>query len=212
MAKSKAKVIIIDDDFQKAIDPINGNKIIADPRFHTLKKYFENVVLKETPDKGVDYIKQHKIDRLIVLLDYKFGDDEQTGHWVLEEIRKISFVIPVILMTENDISFEEFPDFINDKIFSFVENKESAEEIVAKVKEADLELSTKVEVALEDWIDRHSPEDRDKPYLTMRSGETYTLNNVMQEIRLQTKFGQKMEKKILKLAIELLAKDIEKLA
>lgn len=201
MAKSKTKIVIIDDSFPK-----------TDPRFHTLKKYFENVVLKETPKEGVDYIKEYEVDRLIILLDYKFGDGEPTGRWVLEEIRKISFVIPVILMTENDIPTEDFPDFINEKTYSFIKDKGSAKEILAKVKEADIELSTKVEVALEDWIDRHSPEDRDKPYLTMRSGETYTLNNVMKEIRLQTEFGQKMEKKILKLAIELLAKDIEKLA
>lgn len=201
MVKSDTKVVVIDDNYTEDTVPM----VI-------LREHFQEVILKNTPKEGADYVKKHKLDRLIVVLDYQFGENEPTGYWVLKEIRKESFIIPVILMTDNqeNLTKSEFPDFINEKLFAF-SYKSDYKDLIQKIKKADIELSTKVEVALEDWIDKHSPEDKEKPYLTMRNGKTYRLIDILKEVRLQTDFGQKMERKILNLAIELLANDIKKL-
>ena len=201
MGKSNTKIVVIDDNLKE-----------TSPAIVQLKRYFEEVILKILPKEGVNFIEEHQLDKLIVVLDYQFGEEQPTGLWVLEEIRKKSFIIPVILMTENQKNLlqSEFPNLINDKIFAFAD-KSNYKDLIKKVKEADTELNTKVEVALEDWINRHSPEDKERPYLTMRSGTTYRLYDILKEIRLQTNFGQKMERKILNLAIELLANGVEKL-
>jgi DNA-binding NtrC family response regulator len=201
--KKNTKIIVIDDLLSE-----------GDIRIKMLKRSFgeDNVFLRKTPQDGVNFVKEFTIDKLIVVLDYQFGENQPTGHWVLEQIREESYVIPVILMTENanNLIQSEFPDFINEKVFAFAD-KSDYRDLVKKVTEANIELNTQVEVALEEWIERHSPEDKEKPYLTMRSGETYTLNHILKEIRKQTEFGQKMERKILNLAIELLANNVQKL-
>jgi hypothetical protein len=53
--------------------------------------------------------------------------------------------------------------------------------------------------------------DREKPYLLTRSGQSYSLNQILQEIRLQTEFGKGMERNILNLTIDLLARQKEQL-
>lgn len=201
MEKSKTKIVVIDDLLQE-----------NDSRIFNLQRHFNEVVLKKTPEEGVDFVVEHQTDRLIVVLDYDFGKNDHNGLWVLDKIRSKNFIIPIILMTESEknIPQSEFPDFINDRIFAFAD-KSSYKDLVDKVKAADIELGTRIESALEDWINKHSPEDKDKPYLTMRDGTTYKLNDILREIRLQTEFGQRMELKIINLAIELLARDIKKL-
>lgn len=203
MKKSETKIVVIDDLLDE-----------NDPRIVSLRRHFNEVILKKTPEEGVNFVVEHESDKLIVVLDYEFGKNAHNGFWVLEEIRAKheNFIIPIILMTENEknISQSEFPEIINDKVFAFAD-KSNFNDLVEKVKKADIELSTRIECALEEWINKHSPEDKDKPYLTMRDGTTYKLNDILKEIRLQTEFGQKMELKILNLAIELLARDIKKL-
>jgi len=185
MPKSNTKVIVIDDILTE-----------TDVRLINLRRYFEEVFLENNPENGVEFVKENKLEKLIVVLDYQFGENQKTGVWVLDKIRKESFVIPVILMTENqhNLKQSEFPNLINDKLSAFAD-KSDYRDLVKKVKEADEELNTKVEVALEDWINRHSPEDKEKPYLKTKNGKSY----------------RDMERKILNLVIELLANDIKRL-
>jgi len=70
---------------------------------------------------------------------------------------------------------------------------------------------TQVRTALEEWINLHEADIREKPYLISRNGKNYTLNEILHEIRMQTNIGKEIEKNIIMLTIDLLARNKERL-
>lgn len=60
--------------------------------------------------------------------------------------------------------------------------------------------------ALERWILNHSEDEQNEPYLITTTGETYSLKDILKEIRQQTEFGRKMEQNIIMLAVDLLTR------
>src|SRR5690349_2499116 len=106
--KSKTHIIIIDD-----LLPNN------DPVVTKLKELFETVVVIDSPKAGIEYIHKNLQEKSIVVLDYKF-DNEPDGAFVLENIRKDSKLIPVIMWTANGNQIKEFESFVNNHAFAFV--------------------------------------------------------------------------------------------
>lgn len=68
-----------------------------------------------------------------------------------------------------------------------------------------------VTYALIDWIKNHSCDEREKPYLIQKNGKSYTLNEILKEIHNNTSLGKSFVTGVIKLAIELLIKNIKKL-
>ena len=57
------------------------------------------------------------------------------------------------------------------------------------------------------WIDNHSEEKKDAPYMiNAANGEAYTLNNILSEVDTETEFGKKVVGNIVTLCIDLLTR------
>jgi len=199
------KILIIDDNFTE-----------DEPLVVILKEKYgnENVVLKTSSSEGLQYIMDHLTSKLIVLLDLHFVNDEPSGIDVFKAIREETSLVYVIVMTANptsSISQNDFIEMVNNNAMAFIESSEDIDKKIALVDKAAHQLDTRVDSVLEQWISKRPNNERKRPYLTTRSGETYSLNDLIIEIRKETNLGKKIEKGIIQLAIDLLSKGNEKL-
>ena len=198
MSRSDVHIVIIENDLQE-----NAPLIIK------LKQVYDNVHLFDNPEDGIEHIQNNLSQKNIVLLDILFPSNEPDGHEVLKRIREESYLIPIILWSAVDENNETFSDFINLRAFKFIKKTTLVADIIAAIKEAEIELETSLEGALEEWIELHG--QRDKTVLITSSGERYSLNDILKEIRLQTEIGSNFEKSLLKLTIDLIMRGKEKI-
>jgi 6-pyruvoyltetrahydropterin/6-carboxytetrahydropterin synthase len=68
------------------------------------------------------------------------------------------------------------------------------------------EAPNSIEIVIEKWIESHSEEERNKPFLVSPGGggSQYSMNDLLKEIRKQTSFGQIVTQDIAKLTLDLL--------
>lgn len=199
------KIVIIDDNFRE------NNPLAIQLR----EKYGgeENVKILRHPDEGVAFVLNNLSSKIVVLLDMDFGANERRGDEVFDEIRSKTSLATIIIMSVNLASLpnDTLRRFINSHAFSAINSNDPVKTNLPIIENAVEQLSLRVDCALEEWILRHSPEERDKPYLTLRTGEKYSLNQILAEIRLNTELGISLQKKILNLTVELLSRQKEQL-
>ncbi|KAA6318472.1 hypothetical protein EZS27_031526 [termite gut metagenome] len=184
---------------------------IFDPLVVELRENFSeaNVSVINNPEDGLNFVLSNLSKKIIVLLDYNFKTGQPKGHDILLKIREKTSLVYVIIMTAKQfstISHEELVDFVNNDALAVVQNTVDTEEILKLVSNAAQQLSVRVDCVLEQWISNHSEDKQNEPYLTTTSGKTYTLKDILMEIRQQTKFGRKMERNIMMLAVDLLTR------
>jgi len=194
------KIVVIHDGLIPKIDPLLvelGNKFGE-----------ESVIHFENSNKGLEYVLDNLNQKMVVLLDINFSHGELSGIQVFEDIKKRTALVYVIMITArslNEISHPDLITMINHDAMA-IENVFNYPKIIELVEKAAHKMETRVDSALEQWINSHSEADRERPYLTTRTGKVYTLTQILDEIRLQTPYGQEMEGNILMLAIDLLAR------
>jgi DNA-binding NtrC family response regulator len=200
-----AKIIVIDDNFSE-----------YDPVLITLREKYgnDNVILKKKSSEGLKFVLDNLSQKLIVLLDLDLGPGEPHGVEVFEKIRQETSLVYVIIMTAkliNNIPHEALVKFINNDVLQFTSNTVDTSEFVRIVDSAIYKLEKRVDCILEQWIKRRPDEEVKKPFMTTSTGEIYTLEDIIVEIRKETQIGQRLEKGIIQLAIDLLTRDKEKL-
>jgi len=186
-------ILIIDDDFAK-----------DDPLVIKLEEIYHKVIV-EQPKNALVFIENNLSTPIIVLLDVNMPH-HLNGHQVLEKIREKSYLIPVIIFTAVQEEEETFSDFINNKAAGYVSKDESSENIINIINKVVIESENQIDNALEDWIEKQSEDEKNKPFIAGPDGKKYSLNQVLSEIRLQTAFGKDMSGKIIKLSIDLLSR------
>jgi DNA-binding NtrC family response regulator len=199
------KILVIHDDMPE-----------RDPIIISLKEIYgpENVILEQRSSEGLKYVNSHLSSKLIVLLDFDLGPGEPHAPEVIEKIREETSLVYVIIITAkllSDISKESLMSFINNDALAMLPATMDTSEILKYVERAAHALDTRVDCVLEQWISRRSQDEKEKPYLTTKSGKTYTLEQLMVEIRKETSLGKQLEKSILQLAIDLLTEGTKKL-
>ena len=192
------KILIIHDDM-----------LDRDPLVVMLREVYgnENVLLRKKSSEGIKYIHDNLDNKLIVLLDFDLGEGEPHAPEVLEKIREETSLIYVIIITAKQFSSipaEAMVNFINNRALGIIQNTADTTDIMNLVGKAAHELDSRIDCILEQWILRRPDDERNKPYLSTRSGKTYSLEQLILEIRQQTDLGKQLEKSILQLAIELL--------
>lgn len=197
---SKFKIVIIHDDLTE-----------KDALYVELEiKYGkDSVILIEKSKDGLDYVLSNLRQRMIVILDINFKGDEQNGVQVFKDIRKKTSLVYVLMWTASsidDIDREDLKSMINNDALGLLSSTDDIETIMNVIDLAAHNLEVKVSGALEDWISSQPELDRNKPYLTTKEGKSYTLNEILDEVRLQTPFGMETEKNILLIAMDLLSK------
>jgi|SRR3954471_1750987 len=194
-------VVIIENDIAKYKE---------DALIWTLQDKFTHVEFCEKPDQGVKFIKTNLDKNMIVLLDIDFSGNEKNGHQVLEQITKMSKLIPVILWSGIDENKETFSDFINNHAFGFLSKTTTTDEAMQIINKAVIQLETSIDNILEDWI-INKKEDKNKPVYLTTNGRSYSLNEILFEIRTQTEVGKDFSKKLNSLTIDLLLRKKEDL-
>lgn len=177
---------------------------------YSLEDTYKNVEFFSTSKAGLEYISTNLEKNLVVLLDIQFPKDQQGGHELLIEIRKLSSLIPVILWSGINENTEPFSDFINNDVFGFLSKGATISEAMAMVEKAVLYLETSLDNTIEDWI-INKDSDKDVPIYISTNGQSYSLNDIIKQIRLQTDIGKDFSKKLNSLTIDLLLRKKENL-
>jgi DNA-binding NtrC family response regulator len=203
MDKLDSTIVIIDDD--KALNnPDSGLMIELNMNFESIRFFYNQ-------EDGLEFIENNLDKRLIVLLDLGFPSGTPSGHEILESIREVSFLIPVLIWSGVDEDKESFADLINNRAYAFLNKNASTEEIIEKLKEAYNYADNDISIALEEWINAHSDEQKQKPYLLNVDGRQLSLYELLNEIRMQSNTGKYFSKNLAKLTIDLLTRNKEKL-
>lgn len=200
MAQPKPLIVIIDDDFNKN-QPLYGFLENSYPR---------NVYLFQNSNDGVKFVEENISKKIIVLLDIMFNGKE-AGVEVFNEISKKSALVCFIVMTGNieQVSREGLKNLINGHAWYIVQRDRPAKEILNIVKEAEDHINVRVDGALEEWIFRHTDEERVRPFLKTRNGKAYSLMDILNSLRTgdNNEIGKKIASDILALAVDLLMTD-----
>jgi len=204
MSIEPTRIIIIHDD----LEPI-------DPLIIRLEKKFgsENVVLKSRSSEGLELILSNPTGKNVVLLDLDLGQGEPQGVDILEKIRNQTSLVYVIIMTAkvlNLIPSEQLIRIINNDAMQLISSSTDTQEIINLVESAVHKLSCRIDTAIEEWVIRHKG-DKDQPYMTSKEGRTYSLNQILREIRIQSDFGKKLEKNMIELTIDMLTRNEEQI-
>lgn len=181
------------------------------PLLYTLEDKGFNVSFFLKPEEGLDFIMNHLELNMIVLLDIQFSaTDIENGHSILKKINKKSELIPVILWSGINETEESFSDFINNNASGFISKDATIQESLVAINKALNFLKTSLDNIIEDWIIAKEG-DKNKPVYVTSEGRSYTLNDILAEIRLQTSVGKDFSKKLNSLTIDLLLRNKEKL-
>ena len=163
------------------------------------------------PNEGLNYINENLELNIIVLLDIQFSNaDNEDGHSLLKKIKESSELIPVILWSAINETEERFSDFINNKAFGFIGKDSDLDEALLQVNKAIEFFKTSLDNIIEDWIIAKEG-DKDIPIYITSEGQSFSLNDILSEIRLQTPIGKDFSVKLNTLTIDLLLRKKEKL-
>lgn len=185
MDASKFYTVIVDDTMRK-----------DDPFVVELQLNYADVANIEffsSVDKAMSFVEQHMSKRMIIFMDCKFGSVWQ-GVDAIKDLRKQTSLIYVVMMSANNVNQLDPSDIaalINmDNIF-FIKNTDT-DGAIDYVNRIRILWKSRFDCILEHWLVRH-PEDADKVAFTEVSGKTYTWEEILSELRLQTPAGKAME-------------------
>ena len=193
MEKSATKVIIVDDELK------NNHPIIV-----KLGQHFSEVKLYKKASDALTNIKAGLGKRVILLLDLRLSGGE-SGYSTFASLRDISYQIAVIIWTAMDEKSSEFFSLINLKAYAIRDKEESVENMVELVKRADADINYALSNALERWI-MAQPGNHKEAFAISTNGETYSLNDMLKEVREDTPKGKKFTQDLVNLTIELMKK------
>lgn len=194
MGKSKTKVYIVDDE-------LNNNHPIR----VKLEQFFSEVKLFKKASDAITTIKESLGDKIILLLDLKLSGGE-SGYRTLASLRELSYQIPVIVWTGLDEKTSEFFSLINLKTYAIRDKVESTDNMVELVKQADTDMTYSLSNALERWI-MAQPGNHDNIFAVSTGGESYSLNQMLDEVRKDTPKGKEFTQDLVNLTIELMEKE-----
>lgn len=202
MGKVPIILVVVDDDVR-----IKDEDAFIDEANDT----FERVEFFSNSNDAIKFIEENVNQKMIVILDLGFTHNMLDGHQTLEKIRTLSLLIPVIIWSGRDEDKETFADLIDNRAYAFIKKSASTQEMMDVVMKAYEDMQSNIDNVIEGWLQNHVQKDIDKPFMVSSSGESYTLEEVLKEIRLQTDFGKEITKNINKLTIDLLMRNKEKL-
>lgn len=197
MDKSLTKIVVVDDELK------NNHPLIV-----KLGQIFDRVKLFNKASEAIADIRECLGNRIIMILDLRLSGGE-TGSRALIALRELSYQIPVIIWTAVDEKTIEFFDLINFKAYAIRDKDESTENMLALVQQADADISYALSNALERWI-LAQPGDHDAIYAVATNGESYSLNQMLEEVRKDTARGKEFTQDLVNLTIELMEKEEKK--
>ena len=197
MDKSGTKIFIVDDELKS-----------NHPLIVKLGQFFSEVRLFKKSSDAMVQVAESLGSRIIMILDLRLSGGEK-GQTSLAALRELSYQIPVIVWTAVDEKSEEFFDLINLKTYAIRDKAESIENMVKLVQEADGDIDYALSNALERWI-MAQPGDHNEIFAVATNGESYSLNDMLNEVRKDTAKGREFTQDLVNLTIELMEKEEKK--
>lgn len=194
MEKSETRVYIVDDEL-KSNHPICIK----------LEQAFCEVKLFKKASDAISAIKESLGSKVILLLDLKLSGGE-SGYKTLASLRELSYQIPVIIWTGMDEKTSEFFSLINLKTYAIRDKVESTDKMLELVKKADADITYSLSNALERWI-MAQPGNHDELFAVSTGGESYSLNQMLDEVRKDTPKGKEFTQNLVNLTIELMKEE-----
>ena len=95
------------------------------------------------------------------------------------------------------------------RTYAIRDKAESIENMVKLVQDADADMNYALSNALERWI-MAQPGDHNEVFAVATNGESYSLNDMLNEVRKDTAKGREFTQDLVNLTIELMEKDERK--
>lgn len=173
----------------------------------------DDVILFKHSQQGLEYVLQNLGRKMVVLLDKNFKDkNDISGLKVFEKIREQTVLVYVVLISANsisDFSEDELKILINKDLFKLEKFTNDYTNIINLIDDAVGNIDMRVDAAIEDWLIANNLND-EKPVLITETS-SYTLKEMLHEIRLSTKVGREFVRKVNNLTIELIMRNKEKI-
>jgi DNA-binding NtrC family response regulator len=201
----KTNLIVIDDD----------SEFKREPFFVEVAEAFPGIVIFffENPEEAIPCInsKLEAAEKVIVLLDLGFANDTLQGTEILKIIRQKSYLIPVIILTAADDDLKVAEELVNYKATAFMRKTFSLLDKMSILRNIVDYLNLDLPGAIEEWIETNPNERRNIQYIATSNGKSYTLNEILSEIRRETSIGKDFANKLIKLTVDLVSRSKEKL-
>lgn len=189
MENNKFHIIIVDDTMGEN-DPFVVN-LKLDYSDIAEVTYFEQV------EPAMAFVDEHMSERMIIFMDCKFGSVWQGIDAVLN-LRKKTVLIYVIMISANPVdqlTAKDLTALINTENIFFVKNndEDSAHE---KIEQIRFLWKSRFDCILEEWLVRHPEDNGKEAYCEATAGKSYTWDDILKELRLQTPVGKSFEQKL----------------
>lgn len=189
MEENKFHIIVVDDTM--------GEK---DPFIVELKLDYQktaNVSYFTKVDDAMTFVDEHMSERMIIIMDCRFGSVWQGVDAVMKLREKTSLVYVIMISANNvnQLSSNDIMSLINTDNIYFIKNTDiaGAKEKIDKIQSL---WKVRFDCVLEQWLIRH-PEDNNKEAFSEAStGKTYTWEDILVELRRQTPVGKSFEQKL----------------
>ncbi len=186
MEEKKFHIIIVDDTMGEK-DPFVV-ELKLNYQKEAIISYFTKV------EDALTFVDEHMSERMVIIMDCRFGSVWQ-GIDAVKEIRNKTSLVYVIMMSANNVnqlSSQDIMSLINMESIFFIKNTDIAGAI-AKIETIRKLWNVRFDCVLEQWLIRH-PEDNDKEAFSEAStGKMYTWADILVELRLQTTVGKSFE-------------------
>lgn len=189
MEENKFHIIVVDDTM--------GEK---DPFIVELKLDYQktaNVSYFTKVDDAMTFVDEHMSERMIIIMDCRFGSVWQGVDAVMKLREKTSLVYVIMISANNvnQLSSNDIMSLINTDNIYFIKNTDiaGAKEKIDKIQSL---WKVRFDCVLEQWLIRHPEDNCKEAFSEVSTGKTYTWEDILVELRKQTSVGKSFEKKL----------------
>ena len=189
MEENKFHIIVVDDTM--------GEK---DPFIVELKLDYQktaNVSYFTKVDDAMTFVDEHMSERMIIIMDCRFGSVWQGVDAVMKLREKTSLVYVIMISANNvnQLSSNDIMSLINTENIFFIKNTDiaGAKEKIDKIQSL---WKVRFDCVLEQWLIRHPEDNSKEAFSEVSTGKTYTWEDILVELRKQTSVGKSFEKKL----------------
>jgi len=189
MEENKFHIIVVDDTM--------GEK---DPFIVELKLDYQktaNVSYFTKVDDAMTFVDEHMSERMIIIMDCRFGSVWQGVDAVMKLREKTSLVYVIMISANNvnQLSSNDIMSLINTDNIYFIKNTDiaGAKEKIDKIQSL---WKVRFDCVLEQWLIRHPEDNSKEAFSEVSTGKTYTWEDILVELRKQTPVGKSFEQKL----------------
>lgn len=189
MEEKKFHIIVVDDTM--------GEK---DPFIVELKLDYQkiaNVSYFSKVDDAMTFVDEHMSERIIIIMDCRFGSVWQ-GVDAIMKLREKTSLVYVIMISANNVnqlSSKDIMSLINTENLFFIKNTDIAG-AKKKINEIRTLWNVRFDCVLEQWLIRHPEDNNKEAFSEVSTGKTYTWEDILVELRKQTPVGKSFEQKL----------------